>query len=84
MMQMRSSVFIMMPILILACQALQRIMHMHTNKRLHQLSMKGLPHRLTCVTGDHSLEIILVLRENRQNAILIELGFLSNSAEERR
>ena len=25
----------------------------------------------------------LVLRENRQNAILIELGFLSNPAEER-
>ena len=25
----------------------------------------------------------LVLRENRQNAILIELGFLSNAAEER-
>ncbi|WP_269051927.1 N-acetylmuramoyl-L-alanine amidase [Sporosarcina sp. G11-34] len=52
-------------------------------KSLAKSVNKGLASSVTVKNRGTQLGNYLVLRENRQNAILIELGFLTNAAEER-
>lgn len=53
-----------------------------TNKKLAETVQQGLEGTVNLRSRGAQFGNYLVLRENRQNAILIELGYLSNAAEE--
>ena len=64
-------------------QDLRPITRIHSKKNLPRPVNDGLASSISLRNRGSQPGDFLVLRENRQNAILIELGFLSNAAEER-
>ena len=81
--RMRLSVSIMMPIPIRASAGFTTY-YTHSHQKALAASINdGLASSVNLRNRGSQPGDFLVLRENRQNAILIELGFLSNAAEER-